>query len=83
MGSKQAEETGWQIQKPPWATWREGGEGELSASGPMVTRAAREWPSFLITLLLKRKELSSPTPLWKTTMLNPSEVEGRVRVPGG
>lgn len=59
------------------------GRGELSASGPMVTRAAREWPSFLITLLLKRKELSSPTPLWKTTMLNPSEVEGRVRVPGG
>lgn len=29
----------------------------------MVTRAAREWPFFRITLLLKRKELSSPTPL--------------------
>lgn len=41
---------------------RKGGGG-LSASGPMVTRAAREWPSFRITLLLKRKELSSPTPL--------------------
>lgn len=63
MGSKQAEETGWQIQKPPWATWIEGGEGGLSASCPMMTRAAREWPSFHITLLLKRKEPSFPTPL--------------------
>lgn len=53
----------------------------LRASCPTVTRAAREWPSFHITLLLKRKE--STALLWKTTMLNPSEAEGRVRVPGG
>lgn len=34
--------------------------GGVSVSRPMVTRAAREWPSFHITLLLKRKESTRP-----------------------